>query len=434
MADDPRDYGLGAEDDRHRPPQSAREALEPEPVPQPPRPSERARHPVVVFLNGLITALILLVLAGGAALYLGKQRFDAPGPLTSEKTVVVARGMDVQSIADMLARNGVISNKWIFVAGVRIYSLHGQLKAGEYAFRPGQSMHEVMATLVQGRSLLHSLTLPEGLTSKQIVERLNANEILSGGIGEIPAEGSLLPETYKFDRGTTRAELIGRLAEAHKRAVEEAWEHRADDLPLSSPEELVTLASIVEKETGRVDEQPRVAAVFLNRLRRGMPLQSDPTVLYGLYGGDAWKEPRTLTRSELEKPTPYNTYLNRGLPPGPISNPGRRALEAVANPSRTDELFFVADGSGGHVFARTIAEHNRNVARWRQIERARAALREQAPAPAAAAALVAGAPATDPAPIGDPTVGERFRPVYGVAEGGRPPLPPPSPRRAATSE
>ena len=225
-----------------------------------------------------------------------------------------------------------------------------------------------MDRLVEGRSIQHSITIPEGLTSAQIVARINEHPILVGDIDYIPAEGSLLPETYKFTRGASRQEVLERMQRAHQKVVDEAWEHRIEDLPIQTKEDLITLASIVEKETGRADERNRVAAVFLNRLKRGMKLQSDPTILYGLYGGEAWEKSRTIYRSDMQRPNAYNTYQIEGLPPGPIANPGRASIEAVANPSRTDDLYFVADGSGGHAFSETLAEHNRNVEKWRAIE------------------------------------------------------------------
>ena len=214
----------------------------------------------------------------------------------------------------------------------------------------------------------HSVTIPEGLTSEQIVARLSDNDIFSGSVREIPREGTLLPETYKFPRGTTREQVIQRMQQAQKRVVAEIWERRSPDVPIKSPEQLVTLASIVEKETGKPDERSRVAAVFVNRLRQKIKLQSDPTIIYGLVGGKGTLG-RPIKRSEIAQPSPYNTYVIDGLPPGPISNPGRASLEAAANPARTRDLFFVADGTGGHAFTETYDQHQKNVAKLRAMEK-----------------------------------------------------------------
>lgn len=376
-------------------PKSPKQAIQPEtPAPPPPR-SRRARHPLVVTLNFFMMVTVLTVLAIGAGFYFGKARFTAPGPLNETRTVLINRGADLESIAAVLKRQGVIDSGLLFSVGARVYGVANKLKAGEYLFEPRVSMYQVMNSLVSGRSLLHAVTIPEGLTSRQIVDRLLANDILVGDIREMPGEGTLLPETYKFTRGATRQQLIDQMRRARDRTVAEIWERRSPDLPVDSVDEFVTLASIVEKETGKADERPRVAAVFINRLERNMRLQSDPTIIYGLFGGQGKPPERPLFRSDLENPTPYNTYVIGGLPPGPIANPGRAALEAVANPSRTDDLYFVADGTGGHVFAESLDEHNRNVARWRQIEQTQqdaAAAAEPSPAPGEAAAA-AGASA-----------------------------------------
>src|SRR5436190_1873580 len=235
------------------------------------------------------------------------------------------------------------------------------LKPGEYSFQRNASLRDVIGTIVEGKVVQHSVTIPEGLTSEQIVARLTDNDIFAGPIREVPREGTLLPETYKFPRGTTREQVIARMQQAQKRVLAEIWERRNADIPVKSPEQLVTLASIVEKETGKPDERSRVAAVFVNRLRQKMKLQSDPTIIYGLVGGKGTLG-RPIMRSEIEQPTPYNTYVITGLPPGPVANPGRAALEAAANPSRTREIYFVADGTGGHVFSENLEAHNRNVA------------------------------------------------------------------------
>ena len=239
---------------------------------------------------------------------------------------------------------------------------------------------DVIDTIIDGKEVQHAITIPEGLTSEQIVARLLQSTSLTGPIKEIPHEGTLLPDTYKFTRGMTRAQIIQRMEHEHKRVLEEVWAHREPDLPLKTPDQLITLASIIEKETGKADERSRVAAVFVNRINRKMRLQSDPTIIYGLTGGKgALGHP--LTKSEMEQPSPYNTYQIDGLPPGPIANPGRASLEAAANPARTKDLFFVADGSGGHVFSETYEQHQKNVARLRVLEHAKAAEPKPAPAP-----------------------------------------------------
>ena len=359
----------------------------------------------MVVLNFFLMIAVLTVLAAGAAFYFGKVEFTEPGPLAQRASVVVTRGSDLETIANQLERQNVISSGFVFSTAARIYKAHSQLKAGEYLFEPGVSMEQVLDDLVSGRSVLLAVTFPEGLTSQQIVDRLNAETELTGEITEVPAEGSLMPDTYKFTRGATRQQIIDQMSRAEDRAVSEIWERRSPDLPLDTPEELVTLASIVEKETGKADERPRVAAVFINRLRRGMRLQSDPTIIYGVFGGAGKPSDRPIRQSDLDKETPYNTYQIKGLPPGPIANPGRAALEAVANPSRTNELYFVADGTGGHTFATTLDEHNRNVARWRRIEAAQKQA-QSAKDDASAASKEVGAEGSDPEVTDDGTVEE----------------------------
>src|SRR5260370_38555940 len=222
--------------------------------------------------------------------------------------------------------------------------------------------------MVDGKVVQHGVTIPEGLTPEQIVGRLSDNDIFAGAAKEIPREGTLLPETYKFPRGTTRDQVIARMQQAQKRVLAEIWERRSPDLPIKTAEQLVTLASIVEKETGKADERSRVAAVFVNRLRQKIKLQSDPTIIYGLVGGKGTLG-RPIKRSEIQQPSPYNTYVVDGLPPGPIANPGRASLEAAANPARTRDLFFVADGTGGHAFTETYDQHQKNVAKLRTMEK-----------------------------------------------------------------
>jgi UPF0755 protein len=336
-------------------------------VPLPSRHSRRARHPIVIVGNAIFTLLIVLSIAAAAVLFIGKQRFEAPGPLAEDKMVNIPRGLGIKDIADLLQREGVIDQPYVFMGAVIALKARGELKYGEYQFTKNSNVADVVDTITEGKVIQHAVTVPEGLTSEQIVARLLENDGLAGQIKEIPREGTLLPETYKFTRGMTREQIIQRMQQAHRRVLQEVWERRMQDLPVKTPEQLVTLASIVEKETGRPDERTRVAAVFVNRLKNRMRLQSDPTIIYGLTGGKG-SLGRPILKSEVEQPTPYNTYVVDGLPPGPIANPGRASLEAAANPARTKELYFVADGTGGHVFSENYAEHQKNVARLRGIE------------------------------------------------------------------
>ena len=291
--------------------------------------------------------------------------FNRPGPLAVETTVIIDKGDGLATIAERLERAGIIANALVFRAGVRALGEAGNLRAGEYRFPPAVSARAVAAGLAAGRTVVRRLTVPEGLTSAEIAALIAAEPGLTGDTGVTPEEGKLLPETYHFSYGDSRSAMIARMREAMAATLAELWPRRSAGLPLSSPAEAVILASIVEKETAVAGERPRVAAVFINRLKRGMPLQADPTVAYALTA-DGIGQDRQLTRADLGRTSPYNTYLVQGLPPGPIANPGRAALEAVLNPAQSDELYFVADGSGGHAFARTLAEHNRNVAAWRQ--------------------------------------------------------------------
>ena len=361
-----------------KPPRSPRAALEPERVPLPNRRSQRVRHPLVIAGNAIFTVLVLISVVVGGALYVGRQRFETPGPLAADKVVNIPRGLGIRDIADLLQREGVIDQPWVFIGGVMALKARGDLKHGEYQFTKGASLADVVTTIVENKVVQHSLTIPEGLTSEQIVAKLLETDSLSGQIKEIPREGTLLPETYKFTRGMTREQIIQRMQQAHRRLLQEVWEHRMPDLPIKTPEQLVILASIVEKETGKPDERSRVASVFVNRLKSKMRLQSDPTIIYGLTGGKG-SLGRPIMKSEIEQPTPYNTYAIDGLPPGPIANPGRASLEAAANPARTKDLYFVADGSGGHVFSETYEQHQKNVARLRAMEK-NAATPDPAPA------------------------------------------------------
>ncbi|MET0943532.1 MAG: endolytic transglycosylase MltG [Mesorhizobium sp.] len=357
-------------------PKSASEALRPEAGTPPPPASKRSRqsrNQFVVFLNFLMSAIVLVTLAALVLVYVGKRAFEEPGTRQTAMTFLVKPNTGMSEIADQLERRGLISDARMFQLAVKAYGNDSSLKAGEYEITPDASMHDIMDILTSGKSILYSLTVPEGLTVAQAWQRIAENEALSGDMpATMPAEGSLAADTQRFTRGTSRQQVINKMLADQKGLVESIWERRANGLPLTSVDEFVTLASIVEKETGRGDERSRVAAVFLNRLNKGMRLQSDPTIIYGLFGGKGKPSDRPILQSDITKPTPYNTYVINGLPPTPIANPGRAALEAVANPSKTEDLYFVADGTGGHVFAVTLEEHNANVARYRAFEKKQA--------------------------------------------------------------
>ncbi len=317
-----------------------------------------------------LLAIALVTAFGAGGLYWLRAAFDAPGPLAEPVTLVLPRGAGVDEIARRLAEAGVIARPRVFVLGVRLAGTGRALRAGEYAFPAAVSPRGVMEILLSGRTVARRLTVPEGLTSHQVIALVAAAEGLSGKVPPVPAEGSLLPETYHYSYGDARAALVARMERAMKTLLDSLAAKRAPPTPLADMREVVVLASIVEKETARADERPHIAGVFLNRLRRGLRLQSDPTVVYALTEGRGPLD-RPLTRADLAVDSPYNTYRVRGLPPGPIANPGRAAILAVLNPTDTDDLYFVADGKGGHVFARTLAEHNRNVRRWRKLQKMR---------------------------------------------------------------
>ena len=318
----------------------------------------------VLFILGL-----LVMLGGGAAAY-AFWVYDEPGPLPASNVVLVPRG-GLDQVADTLAQEGVVRSAFTLRAAAVATRGQGAVHAGELEFPAGASLRQVLAVLRTARPVQHRLTIPEGLTATQVALLIENAPALDGDPA-VPEEGRLLPETYAYERGTPRAALVERGRAAMDRALARNWAARNADVPLDTPRDALILASIVERETGRPEERPRIAAVFLNRLRRGMKLQSDPTVVYGASGGLGTLD-HGLTRAELDRDDPYNTYRIAALPPGPICMPSAAALKAVTQPLPGDELFFVADGSGGHVFAKTEAEHNRNVVRWRDIERQRAA-------------------------------------------------------------
>ncbi|SDF60280.1 UPF0755 protein [Limimonas halophila] len=309
-----------------------------------------------------------IVVAGATGLIWGTKQFESPGPLEARTTVEIPHGAGLSTVARKLKAAGVIEHELVFSLGARLTDRAGALKAGEYAFPPAVSPDKALARIVAGRTVTYSLTIPEGLTSAQVVERVREAEALSGAIREIPAEGTLLPETYTYSRGHTRARMINRMQASMDRLLAKLWPERATDLPIHSKREAVTLASIVEKETAVPDERAVIAGVFINRLRKGMRLQSDPTVRYAVTEGEKTLD-RPLTQADLDRDDPYNTYTRKGLPPGPIANPGRAAIKAALNPADTEYLYFVASGNGGHAFAKTLEAHNENVAEYRERQR-----------------------------------------------------------------
>ncbi len=367
---------------------SPRAALEPESAPPPPPASRHARNQWVVIGNLVITILLVGLVGGMGAFLYARQAFVAKGPLQQDRAVFIERGSTAEQIAQTLERNGVINSALLFSAAVQLYGVRGDLKWGEYMFPRAASTAEALSIVLDGKPIEYRITIPEGLTSEQIVGRLRDNDVLTGDIARIPREGSLLPDTYRFTRGTTRQQMVDQMTQFQSRLLQQIWARRSQELPVRTPEELVILASIVEKETGKAEERTRVAGVFVNRLTRRMRLQSDPTIIYGIVGGRGALG-RAILQSDIQRLTPYNTYQIDGLPPTPIANPGRAAMEAVANPARHRELYFVADGTGGHAFAETLEQHNRNVANWRRIERERA----EASGTAVPAATTANTPA-----------------------------------------
>jgi len=324
-------------------------------------------------VRALFGAVTTLVVVGMVAILGAAWVYQGPGPAAKagdKTTVILRKGASLPEIAASLERGGVIRSSSIFMTAAKVTGAARTLKAGEYEFGSRASMAQVLDAVRHGRIVRHWITVPEGLTSDMVMDILTKSDVLTGSAAT-PPEGAILPETYEVQRGEDRAAVLQRMMDDRDKLLNQLWANRVQGLPFQTKEEAVTLASIVEKETGLASERPRVAAVFVNRLRTGMRLGSDPTIIYGISRGRPLG--RGIRLSELQRPTPYNTYLIAGLPPTPIANPGRAALAAVLNPAKTDDLYFVADGTGGHVFASTLEQHNANVAKWRQIERDRAA-------------------------------------------------------------
>ncbi|MCX7358114.1 MAG: endolytic transglycosylase MltG [Alphaproteobacteria bacterium] len=328
----------------------------------------------------------IAVLAGAAALF-GFFYFTSaigrPGPFAEARTFVVERGTSGAGIAEKLEAEGFISDALLFRIANRLQG-GATLQAGEYEIPANASTRQIVDLMTSGDALQHAVTFPEGITIAAVMRILEESDVLTGDMPAAPPEGSILPDTYHVARGMTREALLQQMRDARDEAVNEIWAARAPNLPLATPDDLVNLAAIVERETGVASERPLVAAVFINRLRRPMRLETDPTIIYGVClrhpdrcrDGrlvDAQGNRRTIRQSEIDMNTGYNTYRIDGLPPTPIANPGRAALEATAHPAESNALFFVADGTGGHVFASTLAEHQANVVRWREIEAQRLA-------------------------------------------------------------
>ena len=395
-------------------PKSPSAALKPVSVPEPSMESSGTVLSILGYLTRLALIMVISVALLIGAGYTINEQYISQGPLPTDKVVLIKGGLS--DVVEQLVQDGVVDRPILLMAAIYINGVSSKIKAGEYMFKQKASLEEVIGTLTDGKVILQSIMIKEGLTSQQVVDHLKENQNLSGEITAVPPEGTLLPETYKFSRGMSRQQLLERMMQDQARVVKELWARRVAGLPIQSPAEMVVLASIVEKETGKADERSRVARVFLNRLDKKMRLDSDATIIYGIAGGKG-SLGRPISKSDKMLQTPFNTYMIPALPPAPIGNPGRAALEAVINPSQTKELFFVADGTGGHVFAETYEQHQRNVGRWRQIEND---LKDAPPPPP-----VVLTPAASVAPVAAPVPAPEPAPTFvAPAQVPLPPLPP----------
>ena len=325
---------------------------------------------MIRFIYGFVFFVLFCVLIAGGLYAYGMSLYKGDGPLAQQKVILIPKGTGLNMIAQKLEKDQIIDNKWIFIAAATLQGKESSLKAGEYEIKAKSSTEDVLALLSEGKILLRQYTIPEGFTTAQVIKLLNARENLTGRITKIPVEGTLMPETYRYQFQDSRQAQLQHMQTAMKATLTQLWDARQTNLPLKNMTEALILASIVEKETGISGERRKVAGVFINRLKIGMPLQSDPTVIYAMTKG---KEPlgRPLYRSDLKIDSPYNSYRYKGLPPTPICNPGRLAIEAVLNPENHNYYYFVADGTGGHAFATSLDGHNRNVQKWRKIRDAK---------------------------------------------------------------
>lgn len=322
-------------------------------------------------VKGFIFFILILAVINFAAYYLfsfSKNYLKGSGPLSDNIVVIIPEGSSLKAISAILAKNNIIKYPDLFTYFVIFTDKDAKLKAGEYEFEAGISVYNVLDKIESGDVVMHQITIAEGLMTSQILNLLKENELLTGDLPADIKEGSLLPETYSFTRGDKREKIVKAMQHAMLNVLNDLWENRADNLPIKTKEEALTLASIVEKETGISQERERVAGVFVNRLRKNMRLQTDPTVIYSITKGEYVLD-RPLNRKDLAVDSKYNTYKYNGLPPGPIANPGKASIAAALNPAATDEIYFVADGTGGHVFAKTLKEHNANVKKWRIINK-----------------------------------------------------------------
>lgn len=389
---------------------------------------ERVPDAIAVKQRGPVLARVLASLVGwglffvltiGGLGFWAWGEFTEDGPLKQTQVIILPEGASRAEITKQLQDQGIITDARVMNAASLINSFRGgSLKPGEYEFQPGTSMAGVLNAVSSGKVLTYKLTVPEGWTAQMALDRLNSNEILTGEPVQSVPEASLIADTQVFRRGMTRAKLVQDMKDAQAHLIDDIWAKRPADSILKTKEEMVVLASIVEKETAKAEERPRVAAVFLNRLKKGMRLQSDPTIIYGIVGG-LGKLDRPISRADLDSVTPYNTYQIDGLPPGPIATPGRAALEAVVAPAATEDLFFVADGTGGHAFAVTLEEHNANVKKWRDIEKNGIQLPGQPEAPADAPTnevQQTPLPAVEAAPVAtsDPLINEAAKTAESV--------------------